>query len=48
VTLADASRKIIIATENLLFDYELFIGGRGQKERADNSLKLPALCNYFE
>jgi hypothetical protein len=44
----DASKTIFCDTENLLFDFELFIGARGQKERADNSLKLPALCNYFE
>jgi len=38
----DDSIKIFMTTENFLFDFELFIGGRGQKQRADNSLRLPA------
>jgi hypothetical protein len=35
----DASKKIFVATGILVFDFELFIGGYGQKTRT-NSLKL--------
>jgi len=28
----DALKKIVIATENLVFDFELFIGGRCRKK----------------
>ncbi len=34
-------RKFFVATEILLFDFELLIGGRRQKQKADNSLKQP-------
>jgi hypothetical protein len=28
----DASKKLICGTENLLFDFELFIGGQSRRE----------------
>jgi len=31
----DASKKIFVVIENLVFDFELFIGGRGEKGRVD-------------
>ena len=43
----DASKKIFVATENILFDFELFIGDRHQKQRADNILKLSALWMFW-
>jgi hypothetical protein len=36
-------RKFFVAIRILVFDFELFIGGRLQKLRAENFLKLPAL-----
>jgi len=33
-------RKYFLAIRILVFDFELFIGGRWQKRRAKNSLKL--------
>jgi hypothetical protein len=35
----DASRKIFCGIENLLFDFELFIGEQYELMRADNSLE---------
>jgi hypothetical protein len=29
-------RKFFVATEIIVFDFKLFIGGRGQKQRADS------------
>jgi hypothetical protein len=40
-----ASRKCFVATGILVFDFELFIGGRHQK-RTDNSFEMPALIVY--
>jgi hypothetical protein len=31
---ADASKKIFVATRNLVFDFELFIGALGQKRKS--------------
>jgi hypothetical protein len=39
----NASKKIFVATKLLLFDFELFIGDRGQKQRADSFL----FCQLF-
>ena len=44
MTLA-GSKKTFLATKFLLFDFELFIGGQRQKQRAGDPLKLPALLN---
>jgi len=41
----DASKKFM-ATEILVFNFELFIGVPFQIIRADNSLTLPALIVY--
>jgi hypothetical protein len=35
-------RKFFVATGNLSFDFELFIGARVEKRRADDFLKPPA------
>ena len=44
----DASKEIFVVTEILLFDFELFIGGRVQnKRRTGNSFKLPVLEPFF-
>jgi len=39
----DASKKILVATGNEVFDFDLFIGGRRQKQRDGNSFKLPRM-----
>ncbi len=48
-------RKYFVATGILVFDFELFIGGRVQKDEEltgtcmdDNSLKLPTLLGIVE
>jgi len=38
----DASKKIFVATEILVFDFELFIGELYQIKKAGNSFKLPS------
>ena len=44
----DASKKIFVATRNLVFDFELFIGARGQEhEGLTSSLMLPTLRIYM-
>lgn len=39
------SQKIFVATENLVFGFELFIGERAQTTRADNSWVTKGQCN---
>jgi len=43
----DALKKIVIATENSVFDFELFIGERSQKQRAGSISKVPTLLQYW-
>ena len=39
----DASKKSLVAAGILVFDFEFVIGALCEKERAGDSLKLPAL-----
>jgi serine/threonine protein kinase len=39
----NTSKKILMTAEILIFDFELFIGGRRQKLRAENLFKPPSL-----